>query len=44
MLPFCVVHILFYVMLFYLISFIPDLFKGFKNNKKPLLPKDTAYS
>jgi hypothetical protein len=44
MLPFCVVHILCYVILFYFVSFIPDLLKDSENNKKCALPKDTAYS
>ena len=43
MLPFCVVHI-FYVILFYFFSFIPDLPKDFENSKKRVLPKDTACS
>jgi hypothetical protein len=35
--------ILCYVILFYFVSFTPDLLKDFENNKKWILPKDTAY-
>jgi len=35
---------LYYVISFYFVSFIPDLLKDFENGKKSVLSKDTAYS